>query len=296
MRYRDYEHLVRPARRKSELWRLAVGLVLIVVIYLIGLMVFLPLAVGFSGLPETVAQVALNDADTPYWTAILLFSFVFMAMPVFLVTETLHSRRWKSLFSPLRVEIRVFLLVTLFLLVVNLSLFLLPPWDFGLLQSNPALSPPKWLLLLPLTLIGVLIQTGAEEILFRGYLQSQLAARFRSPFVWMLLPSLLFGVLHYDTEIWGAGALWPALWAVVFGIFAADLVARTGTLGAAVAFHFVNNLIAVAFVGFPNELGGLSLFHVPVTTVEMAEQSPGMPADFLIVLISWLTARIALRR
>jgi DNA-directed RNA polymerase subunit RPC12/RpoP len=42
--------------------------------------------------------------------------------------------------------------------------------------------------------VGVLIQTGAEEVLFRGYLQQQLAARFASPIAWMVLPSAIFAL------------------------------------------------------------------------------------------------------
>ena len=34
---------------------------------------------------------------------------------------------------------------------------------------------------------------AAEELAFRGYLMQALAARFRSPLVWWLLPALLFG-------------------------------------------------------------------------------------------------------
>ncbi len=45
------------------------------------------------------------------------------------------------------------------------------------------------LLALPL---GMTILIGYwEELVFRGYLQSQLAARFRSPLVWIVLPSLM---------------------------------------------------------------------------------------------------------
>jgi membrane protease YdiL (CAAX protease family) len=56
---------------------------------------------------------------------------------------------------------------------------------------------------LPLALVGVLIQTGAEEVLFRGYMQQQLAARFSSPILWMVLPSAIFAALHYQPEIMG---------------------------------------------------------------------------------------------
>ena len=55
-----------------------------------------------------------------------------------------------------------------------------------------------WLSFLPLAMAGILLQTGAEELLFRGYLQQQFAARFKSAGPWLILPSVLFGLAHYD--------------------------------------------------------------------------------------------------
>jgi hypothetical protein len=63
-----------------------------------------------------------------------------------------------------------------------------------------------WASFLPLALVGVLVQTGAEEVLFRGYLQQQLAARFASPLAWMVLPSVIFALLHYQPELMGENA------------------------------------------------------------------------------------------
>jgi hypothetical protein len=102
------------------------------------------------------------------------------------------------------------------------------------LIPTPALTPlpntelSLWMSFLPLALVGVLIQTGAEEVLFRGYLQQQLAARFSSPILWMVLPSAIFAALHYQPEVMGDNT-WLMMGAVfVFALLAADLTAVTG--------------------------------------------------------------------
>ena len=51
-------------------------------------------------------------------------------------------------------------------------------------------------MLLPLGIAGLFCQVFAEEVAFRGYLQTQLAARFTSPVIWMSLPALGFGLLQ----------------------------------------------------------------------------------------------------
>ena len=47
----------------------------------------------------------------------------------------------------------------------------------------------------------------------------------------MSLPSLLFGLLHYDPLTFGPNALPLAIWSAVFGLAAADLTARAGKTG-----------------------------------------------------------------
>lgn len=75
----------------------------------------------------------------------------------------------------------------------------------------------------------ILIQTGAEEALFRGYLMQQLFARFRSMLIRVALPTVLFGLLHWNPEApGGSGAIMLA--AGFAGFALALLTIRTGNL------------------------------------------------------------------
>jgi uncharacterized protein len=118
-----------------------------------------------------------------------------------------------------------------------------------------------WFVVFVPVVLLAFIQTSSEEILFRGYLLRGLAARFRSPLVWAVLPTLLFTLLH-----WNAGSR-PAMnigVLVSIGGFAALLVAlvyATGNLGAAMGAHLGNNLIGFLFISHENALSPFALYR-----------------------------------
>ena len=131
--------------------------------------------------------------------------------------------------------------------------------------------------------------------MFRGYLQSQLAARFAHPLVWMGVPSILFGLLHYDPVLAGDNAWVLAVWAAAFGVAAADLTARAGTLGPALALHFINNLFAIFITAPERDLDGLSLYTFPLSLDEAGLALVILPLELVFTLCAWLAARLALR-
>ena len=108
---------------------------------------------------------------------------------------------------------------------------------------QPSLA--AWASWLPLALPALLVQTAAEEIAFRGFLMQGLAARFRSPLVWFLLPAFLFGLLHWNGESGVRNAWLMVAAATVIGLVLADVTVRTGDLSAAMGLHFANNVFAV---------------------------------------------------
>ncbi|MFC6636344.1 CPBP family intramembrane glutamic endopeptidase [Sulfitobacter sediminilitoris] len=142
----------------------------------------------------------------------------------------------------------------------------------------------------------VLVQVSAEEIVFRGYVQQQLAARFKSPMIWMVLPSVLFALGHYLPDTAGENALIIAIWAGVFGILMADLTARSGSLGPAIAVHFWNNVSAMLIVSLPDELSGLALYLSPFSMEDTEALQAWLPVDFAMMFVLWLAARVAIRR
>jgi membrane protease YdiL (CAAX protease family) len=294
--YDAHQSFLTPVRETAQLWRFVVGLIgASVIAFALMYLINQTIHAVTTDAGYAAFFYATEDGSTPFGMLFVLCSFVTMAAGVFVIVRLLHKRSIASLFGPFLSVRRDFMRVTLLLIGLMIAVLVLPPWDMGEpLTQN--LRWGLWITLLPLSLIGVLIQTSAEEILFRGYIQQQLAARFNSPIIWMVLPSALFALGHYVPAEAGENAWMVALWAGIFGILMADLTARAGNLGPAMAVHFVNNVIALLIVSLPDSLYGLALFLAPYSMQDTDMVRQWMPVDFAFMLCSWLVARLAIRR
>lgn len=192
---------------------------------------------------------------------LMLLALVLVTVPsLWFVLNKLHHRPLRSVFGPsLRLNWRHVGIGT----AVVLAAALLRPSLY--IDGLPSLATPPatWLIWLPIALPILFAQCLTEEMFFRGYLQQQLAARFASRWAWLVLPSALFGLIHYNS---GAPVFlnWMNIAALgIMGALAADVTARTGNLGAAVGLHFGNNLYLVLLHAQYNNMNGLALLESP---------------------------------
>ncbi|MGB3246017.1 MAG: type II CAAX endopeptidase family protein [Sulfitobacter sp.] len=294
-RYRAHKQFVAPAIPTAALWRLLAGLVLAVIGYVALGRMFFQFLYGLTQQTNPSFVDEVLDGLTPGAMLVMLFSFAFMTMAVVVVVRLIHHRSAFSLFGPLPMAFRQFRAVIVSLAALGVVIFVLPPWDMGG-AITPNLRVGPWLALLPLSLLAVFVQISAEEIFFRGYIQQQLAARFASPLIWMVLPSALFALGHYLPGDAGENALMIALWAGIFGILMADITARAGSLGPAIALHFYNNVTAILIVSLPDDLSGLALYHAPFGLEDAEAIRAWLPVDFAHMFVAWLVARLAIRR
>ncbi len=290
--YSNQERLLVEARKYPEIWRLLLGLAIIVaVIFAMNAVLLVVLAGADQG--EELNEVF--DGSTPFAVLVVLTSFAFVTLGVALAARAAQHRSLGSVIGQWPLITRQFWSVFKALLVLGAVILILPPYGFGApLEPNLALS--SWILLLPLSLAAVLIQTSAEEILFRGYMQQSLAARFNSRIIWMGVPAILFAAGHFDPSTTGENAVMVAIWAFAFSLLTADLTARAGSLGPAIALHFVNNLTALLLISLPDTLSGLALFHLPYNGTDSEALRPWLIVDFAIMIVGWLAARLVLRR
>jgi len=284
--------LTGALRGRAQLWRLLAGLVMISAVTWGFMLVLRSIAAGYM----SAAWISdLPSGNTPGKLLLLLFGFGGVILGVQLTVRFFQMRGLTSVTGPVALFWRQFGRVLLYLLALTAALSLLPPYDMG---EPPVQNLPfsRWLALLPLGMAALLVQTGAEEILFRGYIQQSLAARFRSPLVFLLVPSALFALGHYLPAEAGDNAGLIALWAGVFGVLMADLTARAGSLGPAVAVHFFNNMTAMLLIASPTSLNGLALYLQPYGLSDTEGLRPWLVVDFALMTVSWLVARLAIRR
>lgn len=273
---------IAPARARSEYWRLAVGILLIILFYFGGITVLA--GIGRMFFPEIFQQmqaVGTLGASRGAMIAVLVTFFAMFLAP-WLVVVLLHKRGLGTLFGPLDNARRDFeITVLVFLVIIILSSLL----TLGLPIREQQYPLGQWLLILPIALVLVLVQVTAEELVFRGYLQQQLGALSDSRLVWWLLPSALFGVLHFDPETFGSNAWLVVAQITLIGLLAADLTYRTGALWAAIGLHFANNAIVMLFLGTEGMLSGLALFLSTYDITDATAMRPLLITELISTLV-----------
>ncbi len=268
-----------------QLWRLALGMVIFAAIYLIGTLGFFFALVPVLGLDPT----ALATGAGPLEMVVFLASFAFLTLGVVLASLWPARRPLFGLIGPWAAAQRDFWRVLIAMLPL-LALSFAMTWAF-----DPSFAAQKTLgQILPwaaLFLAALFIQISAEELAFRGFIMGQLAARFSSPVLWMIVPSVLFGAIHYSQEAYGDAAWIVCVTITVWAVMVSDITARTGNLGAALGLHFANNFMAMLLVGQLGQFDGMSLY----TSVFDPANLTMLVLQFAYIGLSWLVARWALK-
>ncbi len=293
MRAPEFEAMIGPARLYPQFWRLILGILLILFCYLGGVALLAGLAFAAMGPFEFMQMMPkLQQPAEPLPTLALLATFVPLLLGVVVAAAALHFRGPGTLIGPRDETLRGFVTVLAVTVPVYGLLFGLGAY-FGAYVPNLALD--VWLRALVWAIPLIFVQVAAEELAFRGYIQQQLAARFRARVIWMFLPALVFSLLHI------APGLGPAVWLVVlatftFGVIAADLTERTGSLGAAVGLHFVNNVYGLTVISLGGSITGLAKWTTPFTQADTREMIISLGFNVVFLALVWRLIRWALDR
>ncbi len=145
-----------------------------------------------------------------------------------------------------------------------------------------------WAVLALPALLVTLVQVFAEELAFRGYLPTVLAARFRSPLVWAVLPALLFGAMHLpNAAAFGRNAWLVLLAPTLLGLMAMHLGLRAGSLGPAVGVHLANNVLGLLVVGVPGPAGQMALWQYAIDIGDVATVRPMILGNLAFLAAAW---------
>lgn len=108
------------------------------------------------------------------------------------------------------------------------------------------------------------IQTGLEEVVFRGYFMQGLSQIFKNGIVPLFITSLLFGLAHMSNpEVQKFGVPIMLTYYVCFALFMGALTLLDEGIELAFGIHFANNFISSLLVTPPNSvLKAYSIFEV----------------------------------
>lgn len=296
--YAPHEVFVAPARGSGHLGRLVAGILVIEFLFIFFL-ALLGALIGMFG-PDAAHAYMLGTTRTGLILQLVSFGLLILATGIILRRQ--HGRSIASAIGPADAAAACLFAALVAGLLTIAAIEILPPWwDADWLDRIR--SPFVWALTLPLALFALLIQTSAEEILYRGYVQQQIAVRFRHPAAFLVLPNLLFALAHWDNGSTPTESWQYLIWAFLFGLTLSDLTARTGNLGAAIGVHMANNCYAFLFYGETGtQDSGLALFLFqpadPMGTG--AGDGPVVTLSFVselaVIGLLWLAARVAIRR
>ncbi|MDP9409223.1 MAG: CPBP family intramembrane metalloprotease [Actinomycetota bacterium] len=186
--------------------------------------------------------------------AALALGFVPLLCGTLLAVRLIHGRRLRTLLASggrpdARRVFHGFALYGALLGAAALGeVFLGPPryeltWD-----------PAAFLQFLPVALLLVPLQAGAEELLFRGYLLQGFGLFIRNPIGLASVSGLLFALSHVGNPELDAGFWLVGAYYFGFGALLALVTLRTGGLDLAVGAHSANNLFALLLVNSPDSI------------------------------------------
>ena len=253
------------ATDRNQVWRIFFGLFIITVTYF-AVIFATTVVMSWKGLD--LYQVIMSRS--PSGLALMLLSFFPVWVGVAFVSRVLHKRRLQALYGP-NYELNWVHFIKAGGVVVIMVLIIEAVTQLYLLSSGQEIYSRnmiddlyRWCLWV-LPLLGLLIiQIGAEEILFRGYLLQTISARGGNFFWAAALPSVFFGALHFDYVSFGNNAFAYVISTSIFGMILCAITLRLGNLGAAFGLHFFNNLFALFIYGFNDEMGSMALFHIDI--------------------------------
>lgn len=303
--FRHYVALARAGRWGIP--SIAVGIVLMTVLWLVAAfaaMVGISLVAKMTAGSEigSLADLISLQGGGPIAPILLLASIAVLWVVAPAVLWIVHKRALPTLFGWNRwIEMSELRKAFAACGLVTLLIFLLVPDPSHLLTARSGLTLAEWAAaFLPVTAL-IILQSSAEEVVFRGYLVQLLANRFASPLIWAALPIVLFTAAHWDPAAlpyMNAVALGSVL---MFATAATILLVVTGNLGACMGYHAANNIFAFLVISPEGVVDAFALYTYPnlsdpVWTVTDAMLFLGVEvARTLLTLLLLLHGRSPLR-
>ena len=285
------EFYAAPGTARRGLWRLCVGIVLIVagwlgwtVVVMSGFVLY-KLAGGLGVKEALSALSAFLETPSPASVIFQLATFIGVWPAIWAVREYLHDQPFGTLFSP-ESGIRWGDFGRGIALAAGF-------WCVSMLIGSAIAGLPErtdlplatWAAALAPLAVMVFLQASAEEMIFRGYILQQLAARWRSPLIWGVLPALLFGLAHYSSgSKLGVGWEYVAV-TLLFGLTAAALVWRTGSLAAAMGLHTGMNVISLSATGLEGVVEGTQLYLYDASGAKALFLADGLSTLVLLLFV-----------
>jgi len=220
-----------------------------------------------------LARAHLLDAhDNPVnllgFAGLLFVCFGTIGLVILTWLRVVERRPWETIGLTRPLALRTFMGGHL-IGIAMMALIVAGMWLAGAVvagEAAPAFRSPAALAGIGVLLLGFAVQSSVEEIAFRGWMLSAIAAKFNVTTA-VILSLAVFTLLHYEPH----QAPVDTLNIVLFALFACSWALRTGNIWGVMGWHAGWNWFTG--VGFRLPITGLDT-HMPALVVKLTPVGP----------------------
>ena len=243
--------------------KIALGFFIISVFYILG-----SFAIGLACSNTSICSFSSGLGRTPLNLLFVLLTFVPIWVGVWIAMKFIHRLPMNVLLgSSSKLDLQLLLkgfLVMLFLGIgIETILQFIPAVSkYIYYESNKALLLSDWVKWLLPVILFIFVQSSAEELVFRGYLLQTIWSKSASYLYAVICPSLIFGLLHFDSQSYGFNAWYYCFNTFVVGCLLGLVTLHTGNIALAFGLHWGGNTVSLVFFGIYGNLDGMALWLI----------------------------------
>ena len=245
------------SKRNKWYWYLLVFFLCFIVVNTIGsIPLFIIMIMSFIKTGMDISMISnmqfdFSGIDKNLVLFAMLFAFAVLLFSTVIFIKLFHGRSWTEVINGTK-SVRwsrfffgfsVFGIITLILFIIS---YLIEPENMEI-----RFEPMKFFILLIVAITFIPLQSTAEEIAFRGYLAQGVASWTKSRWWALIIPSVLFGLLHSaNPEVFEYG-FWVMMPQYLFmGFMLGVMSILDDGIELAMGVHTVNNLLSSVLVTF----------------------------------------------
>ena len=248
-------------RHEFPIWKIVLGFFIISVFYVLG-----SFAIGLFCSSASFCTFYNGLGRTPLSLLFVLFSFVPIWIGVWIAMKFIHDVPMKELFGSFgKFDLQLLLKGFLVMLVLGISIetilqFIPVVSGFIYYEPNKVLILSDWVKWFLPVMLFIFVQSAAEELVFRGYLLQTIWSKSASYLYAVICPSLIFGLLHFDPQSYGANAWLYCFNTFVVGCLLCLVTLHTGNIALAFGLHWGGNTVSLLFFGIYGNLDWMALW------------------------------------
>ncbi|WP_294822001.1 CPBP family intramembrane glutamic endopeptidase [uncultured Flavobacterium sp.] len=267
----------------NEFWKYLVGSVIVIGASFVG-QIPLTIAIMAEALSKgeipTNTQALLSYLDLNLTLFLLLLSFAFAMLGLWIVVRKMHNQKFKDIVTS-RAKTdwkRVFFAFSVWG-VFSVGMILLvhytEPGKY-ILQFNPA----QFAILAIIAVLMIPVQTSVEELVFRGYLMQGFGLLAKNRWFPLVMTSVIFGVMHIANPEIGQMGYIALVYYIGTGFALGIMTLMDEGTELALGFHAVNNLTAALLV-----TSDWSAFQTHSVFKDVSDPSAGIDIILPVVVI-----------